>query len=115
MQIRRARSFVLAQLRAYFENGGHRLSLTPHLHIRLSTHHVNSHNAHRYDQSFVYLMEKTQFALIMGHYKQFKVQFKIQNSIGTLDLFWIYQLFPYSYTLKYFLLCSQLKIIITIT
>lgn len=28
MQIRRARSFVLAQLRAYFENGGHRLSST---------------------------------------------------------------------------------------
>lgn len=52
MQIRRARSFVLAQLRAYLENGGHRLSSTsPVVMVCVAegltlTHHVNSHNAH---------------------------------------------------------------------
>lgn len=68
MQIRRARSFVLAQLRAYFENGGHRLSSTsPVVMVWVAegltlTHYVNSHNAHSYDRSFVYIMEKTQLA-----------------------------------------------------
>lgn len=71
MQIRRARSFGLTQLCAYFKNGGHRLStdLAVKMCVRLkgyytldSTTHVNSHNDHSSPSSISW--KKAHLALI---------------------------------------------------